>query len=76
MRSVAKNPLLWVLLCGVGTTTGPIVGTALMFYLVDVSSGYTSSYLLVVGIALVMLILWFPRGIMGTIRARWLRWLP
>ncbi len=69
-------PLLWVLLGGVGTTTGPIVGTALMFYLVDVSSGYTSSYMLVVGVALVMLILWFPKGIMGTIRARWLGWLP
>ncbi len=69
-------PLLWVLLGGVGTTTGPLVGTALMFYLVDVSSGYTSSYMLVVGAALVMLILWFPKGIMGTIRARWLGWLP
>ncbi len=69
-------PLLWTLLGGVGTMLGPIVGTALMFYLVDVSSGFTSSYLLVVGVALVMLVLWFPKGIMGAIRARWLPWLP
>jgi branched-chain amino acid transport system permease protein len=69
-------PLLWALLGGIGTTTGPIVGTALMFYLVDVSSGLTTSYLLVVGAVLVILILWFPKGIMGTIRAKWLAWLP
>ena len=65
-----------MLLGGVGTTVGPIVGTALMFYLVDISSGLTSSYLLVVGVVLVLLILWFPKGIMGTVRAKWLPWLP
>ncbi len=69
-------PLLWVLLGGIGTTLGPIVGTAVMFYLVDVSSGFTTSYLLVVGVVLVLLVLWFPKGIMGAVRARWLTWLP
>ena len=69
-------PLLWALLGGIGTTLGPIVGTALMFYLVDVSSGFTTSYLLVVGVVLVLLVLWFPKGIMGAVRARWLAWLP
>ncbi len=69
-------PLLWALLGGIGTTIGPIVGTALMFYLVDVSSGFTSAYMLVVGVVLVMLVLWFPKGIVGAIRARWLAWLP
>jgi branched-chain amino acid transport system permease protein len=69
-------PLLWSLLGGIGTILGPLVGTAFMFYLVDVASGLTSAYLLVVGIALVVLILWFPRGILGTVRAKWLPWLP
>lgn len=69
-------PLLWTLLGGVGTTLGPLLGTALMFYLVDIASGITSAYLLVVGAALVVLILWFPQGILGTVRARWLPWLP
>ncbi len=69
-------PLLWTLLGGVGTTIGPLLGTGLMFYLVDFSSGFTSSYLLVVGAALVLLVLWFPLGIMGTIRAKWMPWLP
>ncbi len=69
-------PLLWTLLGGTGTTIGPLLGTGLMFYLVDIASGLTSSYLLVVGAVLVMLILWFPQGIMGAIRVRWLPWLP
>jgi branched-chain amino acid transport system permease protein len=69
-------PILWTLLGGTGTTMGPMIGTGLMFYLVDIASGLTSSYLLVVGAVLVMLILWFPQGIMGAIRTRWLPWLP
>lgn len=69
-------PLLWTLMGGAGTVAGPFIGTLLMFYLGDVSSGYTSAYLLVVGIALILLILFFPKGILGTLRARWLPWLP
>ena len=69
-------PLLWTLLGGAGTVAGPFLGTLVMFYLGDVSSGYTSAYLLVVGIALVLLILFFPKGLLGTARAKWLPWMP
>jgi branched-chain amino acid transport system permease protein len=69
-------PLLWVLLGGAGTILGPLIGTALMFYLVDTVSGYSSAYLLVVGVALVLLVLLFPKGILGTVRAKAAPWLP
>ncbi|MGE0116320.1 MAG: branched-chain amino acid ABC transporter permease [Dongiaceae bacterium] len=69
-------PLLWVLLGGAGTTLGPLVGTLLMFYMVDVSSGYTSSYMLLVGAALLLLVLWFPKGIIGALREKAVPWLP
>jgi branched-chain amino acid transport system permease protein len=69
-------PLLWTLVGGAGTTIGPLVGTALMTYLVDIASGITSSYLLVVGVTLVLLIMWLPAGVMGGVRARWWKWLP
>ncbi len=68
--------LLWVLLGGMGTTIGPLLGTGLMFYLVDTGSEYTSSYLIAVGVILILLVLWFPKGIVGTLRDRQWRWLP
>lgn len=69
-------PLLWTLVGGMGTLIGPLLGTGLMFYLVDISSGLTESHLIVVGVVLVGLVLWFPKGMMGTIREKWLPWLP
>ena len=74
-------PLLWVLLGGAGTVLGPLIGTAFMFYLVDLASGWTSAYLLVVGVALVLLVLFFPKGLLGTFREKLLgdratSWLP
>jgi branched-chain amino acid transport system permease protein len=64
-------PLLWVLLGGAGTALGPLIGTALMFYLVDFSSGITASYMIAVGIILVVLVIAFPKGIIGTIGHAW-----
>ena len=69
-------PLLWVLLGGAATTLGPLVGTLFMYYVVDITSAYTSAYMLIVGVALILLVLYFPKGVLGTIRARWARWLP
>lgn len=69
-------PLLWTLLGGAGTTLGPLVGTLAMTYLVDVASGLLTGYLVVVGAALVVTILWAPSGLVGAIRARWAPWLP
>ena len=68
--------LLWVLLGGSGTVLGPIVGALLMFYLVEWTGEVTESYRIVVGGALVLLTLFFPKGILGTLREKRLRWLP
>jgi len=64
-------PLLWVLLGGVGTALGPLIGTGLMFYLVDFASEITSSYLIVVGVVLVLLVIVFPKGVIGTLQEKW-----
>lgn len=69
-------PLLWVLLGGAATTLGPLIGTLFMYYVIDITSGYTSAYMLVVGAVLILLVLYFRKGVLGTIRERWLRWLP
>jgi branched-chain amino acid transport system permease protein len=69
-------PLLWVLLGGAATTFGPFLGTLFMYYVVDITSGFTSAYLLIVGVALILLVLFFPKGVLGTVRDRWAGWLP
>lgn len=77
-------PLLWVLVGGAATVLGPLLGTVLMFYLIDYSNdilnawlpGWNLSHLGIVGVALMVLILFFPKGILGSLRERWARWLP
>ena len=68
-------PLLWVLLGGAGTVLGPLVGTALMFYLLDLAARVTDATLLVVGLALMALVLFAPRGLLGALRAKAPDWL-
>jgi branched-chain amino acid transport system permease protein len=68
-------PLLWTLLGGAGTVVGPFLGTLLMSYLVDFSSEYISAYLLLVGVALVLLVMFLPKGIAGSLRRRWPAWI-
>ncbi|WP_281967225.1 branched-chain amino acid ABC transporter permease [Roseovarius nanhaiticus] len=69
-------PLLWVLLGGAGTVLGPLIGTLFMFYLIDLSSSVTTAYMLIAGVALVLLTLFAPQGIMGEVRRRLWGWLP
>ena len=69
-------PLLWVLLGGAGTTVGPLIGVFFMFYLIDLSSSFTNAYMLIAGLALVLLTLFAPQGLAGLIRRKVFRWLP
>jgi branched-chain amino acid transport system permease protein len=69
-------PLLWVLLGGAGTTVGPLIGVLFMFYLIDISSGYTDAYMLIAGVVLVLLTMFAPQGLAGELRKRVMPWLP
>ncbi len=69
-------PLLYVLVGGAGTVLGPLLGAAVMFYLIDLASTVTDAHLAAVGAALVLLVLFAPLGVLGTLRERRLRWLP
>jgi len=77
-------PLLWVLVGGAATTLGPFLGTLAMYYLVDISNDvlnrhfpdWDMSSLGTVGVALVLLVLFFPKGLLGGLRRRWVAWLP
>ncbi len=74
--SYSIDALLFTLVGGAGTVLGPLVGSFLMFYLIDIASNYTAAWLLVAGVVLIFLILYFPKGILGAVRERWIAWLP
>lgn len=69
-------PMLYVLMGGAGTTLGPFLGALLMFVLIEAATGVTTAHQFIVGAALVALILFAPKGLLGTVRERWVRWLP
>ncbi|MGQ0565004.1 MAG: branched-chain amino acid ABC transporter permease [Gemmobacter sp.] len=69
-------PLLYVLVGGAGTVLGPFVGALVMFYVIDLSSLVTTATLFVTGAALLLIVIFAPKGLLGAVRDRWLPWLP
>lgn len=64
------NVLVWTLVGGAGTVLGPVVGTFLMVAVVDYTSSLTSSFLIVVGAVLLVIVSAARKGIVGTLRSR------
>ncbi|MGA9868271.1 MAG: ABC transporter permease [Acetobacteraceae bacterium] len=73
-RSV--DALLMVLLGGVHTMAGPIVGALAYTGLYDVLLQSTDLWRLVLGLAIVVLVVAFPEGIVGAANRVWLRRQP
>ncbi|MDZ4253354.1 MAG: branched-chain amino acid ABC transporter permease [Sulfuritalea sp.] len=59
-----------VIIGGIGTIEGPIVGTLVYFLLREFLSDYGSGYLIVLGSVAVAFMLWIPRGIWGLAASR------
>ncbi len=55
---------------GIGTIEGPIVGTAIFFILQQTLSRYGAWYLIVLGLAAIVIALWWPRGVWGALSRR------
>lgn len=64
--------VMMCLLGGMGTFFGPFVGAAVFLYLEDVVTTWTKHWMLVVGMVFMVFVLFFPRGIWGSI-LHWLR---
>ena len=69
-------PLLWVLLGGAGTVLGPLIGAVFMFYLIDYASDITDAYMIIVGVALLLITIFARRGLLGELRYRFFPWIP
>lgn len=59
-----------VIIGGIGTIEGPIVGTLIYFVLRQFLSDYGSWYMIVLGCVAVAFMLWIPRGVWGLMSSR------
>jgi branched-chain amino acid transport system permease protein len=67
---MSVQPLVMVLLGGVGSPSGPLLGAAVYKLLDTVITRYTDYWQVVLGAILVVLVLAFPRGIAGALDGR------
>ena len=58
-------PVVWVLLGGSGTVVGPLLGVVVMVLFEYYVSAALPSYLIVIGLLLMILMRWSPGGLMG-----------
>ena len=67
---MSVQPLVMVLLGGVGSPLGPLIGAAVYKLLDTIITRYTDYWQLVLGAILMVLVLVFPRGIVGVLDGR------
>lgn len=67
--------VMMALLGGMGTFFGPFVGAAVFLYLEDVVTNLTRYWMGAVGIVFMIFVLFFPKGIWGTLVHQMERWL-
>lgn len=66
--------VMMCLLGGMGTFFGPFIGAAVFLYLEDIVTNFTRYWMGVVGIIFMVFVLFFPKGVWGTI-LQWIsRW--
>jgi branched-chain amino acid transport system permease protein len=71
----AAEAIIWTLIGGAGTLLGPVVGTALLMLLQEwLKDVWRYGYPLLVGLLLILAVLFFPRGIVGTLQEHWRQW--
>lgn len=64
----SSSALLMVILGGPGTLFGPLVGSLIIVFVRDIVSSFTDRWLIFLGLAYVCTVLFFPDGLLGTIR--------
>lgn len=60
-----------VMIGGIGTLEGPIIGALLYFVLRETLSGWGTYYWILLGLLTIVVILWAPKGLWGLMTQRW-----
>jgi len=66
----SAEPVLMSILGGANLFLGPMVGAAIFFFLEHIITKFTTSWMIFLGAILVLLVIFFPEGILGTVVRR------
>lgn len=70
---VSVDALVMLLLGGLQAVAGPIIGAGAFTGLRITLASHTELWRAVLGVIIVAVVLWFPNGVIGTVRRHWLR---
>jgi len=65
--TVSGEGVIWTIVGGAGTLFGPLVGTAVLIVLREEISSIWEHYLLVLGVIVILMVTFAPRGIVGVL---------
>jgi branched-chain amino acid transport system permease protein len=71
--TVSGEFIIMVMIGGLGTLVGPVIGGAFFIVLQEKVSSYVEWYFIVIGLVLILIVLFMPRGLFGLRRALGLR---
>ena len=63
--SISGEFLIMVMIGGLGTLVGPIIGGAFFIVLQEKISSYVQWYFIVIGLVLILIVLFMPKGLLG-----------
>lgn len=69
--NLSFDMLVYLLVGGIGTIAGPIVGAVLITWITEVIKGWTQYQMLIFGPLLILIVIFFPKGIAGAFPLLW-----
>ncbi len=68
--TLSGNFVIMAVVGGMRSFWGPLIGAAIFVVLQDYVSSYTQNWMFFIGVFFVLIVLFFPRGVLGIIRRR------
>ena len=62
---VSGEAVVWAIIGGAGTLLGPVIGTTLLIVLREELSHYWEHYMLLVGVIIILVVIFAPKGLGG-----------
>lgn len=71
--SFSAKPVIMSVIGGTGVFLGPLLGAGIFFFLEQMIIQFTENWMFFLGIVLVPIVIYFPKGVLGTLKAKLLR---